>query len=66
MKAIVFGGSGFLGSHTADALTKRGYSVKIFDIVDSPYCQSKQEMIIGDILDEKAVKEAITHKTKPT
>ena len=25
MKATVFGGSGFLGSHVADSLTKNGY-----------------------------------------
>ncbi len=50
-KATVFGGSGFLGSHVADELTARGFEVKIFDIVNSPYLQSdKQEMIVGDLL----------------
>lgn len=55
MKAIVFGGSGFLGSHCADALTRDGHQVKIFDIKESPYLIPGQEMIIGDILDENAV-----------
>ena len=59
MKVIVFGGSGFLGSHIADALTKKKHKVKIFDIVKSPYLQKDQEMIVGDILDKKAVNKAI-------
>lgn len=59
MKVIVFGGSGFLGSHTADALTANGHKVKIFDVVDSPYLQKDQEMIVGSILDNKAVEKAV-------
>ena len=39
MNVLVIGGSGFLGSHTADALTEAGYNVIIFDIVKSPYLQ---------------------------
>ena len=31
-KVVVFGGSGFLGSHVADVLTEANYEVKIFDI----------------------------------
>jgi len=48
--AIVFGGSGFLGSHVADALSAAGYQVKIFDREHSPYLRSDQEMIAGDIM----------------
>lgn len=59
MKTVVFGGSGFLGSHTADALTNEGYEVTIFDIAKSPHLQKGQEMIIGDILDKKAVEKAV-------
>jgi len=59
MKAIVFGGSGFLGSHVADALTGAGYGTVIFDIKESPYRQKGQEMIVGDILDRKAVEKAV-------
>jgi len=60
MNAIVFGGSGFLGSHVVDALTRAGYETTVFDIEKSPYLQKGQEMIIGDILDKKAVGKAVT------
>jgi len=59
MKAIVFGGSGFIGSHIADCLTESGYEVAIFDLKPSRYLLPGQEMITGDILDEKAVSKAI-------
>ena len=59
MKAIVFGGSGFIGSHVADSLTEAGYEVTIFDLKPSPYLSPSQKMIVGDALDEKAVLDAI-------
>ncbi len=59
MKITVFGGSGFLGSHIADALTQNGHQVCIFDRIKSPYLQEGQEMIVGDILDEKLVKDTV-------
>jgi len=59
MKAIVFGGSGFLGSHVADALTSAGYETVIFDIKESPHLQKGQEMFVGNILDKKAVGKAV-------
>ena len=31
MRIVVLGGSGFLGSHIADALSKKGHKVIIFD-----------------------------------
>ena len=58
-KIIVFGGSGFLGSHVADALSGSGYKVTIFDKKPSPYLQSDQTMIIGDILDASKVRQAM-------
>jgi UDP-glucose 4-epimerase len=51
LKIVVFGGSGFLGSHVADALTEVGHEVTIFDIRHSPYLHSDQKMVIGDIMD---------------
>lgn len=53
-KVVVFGGSGFLGSHVADALSEAGYPVRIFDITPSPYFRPDQEMVIGDMLDAAA------------
>ena len=58
-KVVVFGGSGFLGSHIADALTVKGFRVVIFDIVSSKYLNRDQEMIVGNILDHAAVKRAV-------
>jgi UDP-glucose 4-epimerase len=59
MKAIVFGGSGFLGSHVADALTSAGYETIVFDIKKSPYLQKGQAMFVGNILDKEAVGKAV-------
>lgn len=59
MKILICGGSGFVGSHTADALSDRGHEVTIFDLIDSPYQRSEQEMIVGDILDRKAVEDVV-------
>lgn len=59
MKSVVFGGSGFIGSHVADILSEKGYEVSVFDIKPSEYIKPEQRMILGDILDEKAVKKAV-------
>ncbi|MDH4262385.1 MAG: NAD(P)-dependent oxidoreductase [Spirochaetia bacterium] len=59
MNIIVFGGSGFLGSHVSDKLSEIGHNVSIYDIQNSKYLRKDQTMILGDILDEKKVKEAI-------
>ena len=57
-RAVVFGGSGFLGSHVADELTRRGMQVTIFDKSESPYLQKSQTHFKGDILDLEAVTKA--------
>ena len=57
-KVIVFGGSGFLGSHVADALSDAGYRVRIFDRAPSPYLRSDQEMLVGDIMNLDEVVQA--------
>jgi len=59
LKAIVFGGSGFLGSHVADCLTDNGFEVTVFDLLKSPYLRHDQRMVIGDILDFNKVEEAV-------
>ncbi len=55
---LVTGGSGFLGSHVADALSAAGYRVRIFDVSQSQYLSGDQEMIIGDITDLDCVIDA--------
>jgi len=60
MKVAVFGGSGFLGSHVADALTENGYDVLIYDVNPSAYINRGQRIIIGDLLDQKKVEEAVS------
>lgn len=55
---VVYGGSGFLGSHIADALSAAGRPVRIFDHKPSPYLAPGQEMIVGDITDADAVARA--------
>ena len=60
MKVVVFGGSGFLGSHVADALIDAGHSVTIYDIKASPYIRPGQAMVLGDILDEEKVVAAVS------
>ncbi|NBQ68354.1 MAG: NAD(P)-dependent oxidoreductase [Nitrosomonadaceae bacterium] len=57
-QVVVFGASGFLGSHVADALSAAGYRVRLFDRSPSPYLKSNQEMIIGDIMNLDQVIEA--------
>jgi UDP-glucose 4-epimerase len=52
---LVIGGSGFLGSHVADALSDVGYHVKIYDRQESKWKQANQEMIIGDLLDQDLI-----------
>ena len=58
-KVVVFGGSGFLGSHVADQLSDVGHEVTIFDRAHTSYVRSDQQMICGNLLDSEAVKTAI-------
>ena len=55
MKAVVFGGAGFLGSHVADALSEAGHEVTIYDLLESPYSRLGQVSIVGDIMNQKKV-----------
>ena len=59
MKAIVIGGSGFLGSHICDQLIENNYEVTIFDKNDSSYRLDSQKIIIGDTSDKELISSAI-------
>lgn len=59
MRAVVFGGAGFLGSFVAEALSDAGHSVVVFDQNESPYLRPGQIGVVGDILDEATVVRAV-------
>tara|TARA_B100001057_G_C22849019_1_gene950204 strand:+ start:1900 stop:2772 length:873 start_codon:yes stop_codon:yes gene_type:complete len=59
-KVLVIGGSGFLGSHTADVLSDKGFEVTIFDKIKSPWLKKDQHMIIGDLLNLEDLNSAIS------
>ena len=50
-KAVVTGGSGFLGSHIGDELSDRGYKVTLLDQQPSQWIRDDQEMVVADILE---------------
>jgi len=57
-RALVTGGSGFLGSFVADALAENGWDVVVFDREHSAYLRAGQTMVVGDVLDENALSRA--------
>jgi UDP-glucose 4-epimerase len=62
-KVLVIGGAGFMGSHTADELSKRGYQVRIYDRISSPWLRPDQEMIVGDFNDMNKLQGAMKNVT---
>lgn len=61
MKVLITGGAGFIGSHTADALLKRGYAVRVLDSLEPPvhpdrtvpaYLDPRIEFVRGDVRNE--------------
>src|SRR5579872_6668747 len=66
-KILITGGAGFVGSHLADALLQRGHAVRIFDNLSPQvhgagapsYLSKEAELVIGDMRDEDAVRDAI-------
>jgi UDP-glucose 4-epimerase len=58
-KVVVTGGAGFMGSHTADELSRRGYHVTVFDRHESPWLKPDQQMMLGDVLDHSSMMNAL-------
>jgi len=54
MRALVTGGSGFIGSHTVDKLKERGVHVRVYDTI-MPSFRSDIEYYQGSILDINAL-----------
>lgn len=59
MNVLVFGGAGFLGSYVVDELIARGHEVAVFDRAPSAWLQGRGDMVVGDVLDAKAVAKAV-------
>lgn len=70
MKSVLItGGAGFIGSHTADALKKKGYAVKILDSLEPPVHQGRRwpayvlnksfELIRGDVRNKAALEKSL-------
>jgi len=58
-KAVVVGGSGFIGSHVSDYLSDAGYQVTIFDKSESQWLRSDQEIVVGDVQDGDKLNQTI-------
>jgi dTDP-L-rhamnose 4-epimerase len=65
---LITGGAGFIGSHLTDDLLRHGYEVRVLDsLVGQVHGDSKQppelspdaELLVGDVRDRDAVREAL-------
>ncbi len=67
MRILIIGGAGFIGSHTADELFKRGYKIRILDNLSPKthfdrwpkYLNPKFEKIKGDVRDRKILERVL-------
>lgn len=68
MKALITGGAGFIGSHTADALLHQGIDVRVLDSLEEPihpdhrvpaYLDNRIEFVRGDVRNEAILLEAL-------
>ena len=63
MRALITGGAGFIGSYLSQELIRNSWRVRIYDVQNNrnnpPPVQDKLEYVIGDILDERALTDAL-------
>jgi UDP-glucose 4-epimerase len=59
MKVLVTGGSGFIGSHVLDQLLAAGHEPRNYDLRPSPYHNGSIEHVQGDIVDARALEQAL-------
>ncbi|HEY8447308.1 MAG TPA: SDR family oxidoreductase [Thermomicrobiales bacterium] len=65
MKVLVTGGAGFIGSHLAEGLVRRGHEVRVFDNLSTGSLDNLApvrdavEVVIGDLRDGEAVRRAV-------
>ncbi|MBC7957195.1 MAG: NAD-dependent epimerase/dehydratase family protein [Cytophagales bacterium] len=68
MRVLLTGGAGFIGSHTADALLREGYAVRVLDSLEEPvhpghavpaYLDPRIEFIRGDVRDATVLLDAL-------
>jgi len=68
MKSLITGGAGFIGSHLAEALLKKGHKVNVVDNLSTGRLENIQHLrdepgfsfVEGDILDESLMESLIT------
>ena len=60
-KAVVVGGSGFIGSHVADHLSDAGYLVTVYDLTESQWLRKDQTMVLGDVLNTELLDNTIAN-----
>jgi len=58
-QVTVWGGSGFIGSHVCDELSKNNYRVIIADKKKSKWVNGSQKMFIGDVTDYENVEKSL-------
>jgi len=67
-KVLITGGAGFIGSHLADELLRRGYRVRALDVLTPQvhpegrapeYLDPEVELVAGDVRDAAAVRRAL-------